>query len=142
MNRAIDIASEGSVRGVILFDGVCNLCSDYVEFVIKRDPDKYFVFAALQSETGLLLGDRYDISGLDSVILIDQGSVYRRSSAALRICAKLHWLWPLLRLLLVIPVPVRDWVYDYIGNHRYQWFGIKQACWVPDPSLNVSDRFL
>ncbi len=127
--------SETIPDALILFDGVCNLCSSSVRFIIRRD----LQFATLQSVAGQRLAQRYGIAGLESVVLIQQGKVYQQSSAALRIARQLNGLWPLLYVLIVIPRPVRDAVYDFIGQRRYRWFGKTEACWLPDPA--IQNRF-
>jgi predicted DCC family thiol-disulfide oxidoreductase YuxK len=125
-------------RPVILFDGVCNLCTGSVRFVIERDSRKRFRFASLQSPVAeRLLGRRED---LESVVLVQHGKTYRKSGAALRIARRLDGLWPALSVLLLIPRPLRDAVYDWIGRRRYRLFGKREACWVPRPEL--ADRFL
>jgi predicted DCC family thiol-disulfide oxidoreductase YuxK len=123
---------------VILFDGVCNLCTGSVQFVIARDSRKRFRFASLQSPVAeRLLGRRDD---LDSVVLVENNAIYRKSSAALRIARRLDGLWPLLSVLRVIPRFLRDAVYDWIGRRRYRMFGRREACWVPGAEL--AERFL
>ena len=127
---------------LILFDGVCNFCCASVQFVIKRDKNNVFHFCQLQSETGKQLMDKFGLSdsGLTSMVLIQNQRAYIKSSAALRIAAKLGGLWPLLSIFLIIPAVIRDVVYDFIGNHRYQWFGKKDVCWIPDDAIR--QRFL
>jgi predicted DCC family thiol-disulfide oxidoreductase YuxK len=123
---------------VILFDGVCNLCTGSVRFVIARDARARFRFASLQSAVARkLLGER---DQLESVVLVEGGKVYRKSTAALRVARRLDGAWPLLAALLVIPRPLRDAVYDWIGRRRYRWFGRTDACWTPQPGL--AERFL
>ena len=125
-------------NAIILFDGVCNLCDGAIAFVIKRDPKKYFRFASLQSETAQkLLGERHS---LDTMILIENGNVYLRSTAALRIAKKLRGLWPLFYIFIVIPKFLRDLLYNWIARNRYRWFGKIEACMVLTPELR--DRFL
>ncbi len=127
---------------VILFDGVCNLCAASVRFVIARDRTARFRFASLQSTVGDELARAHDVdpSALNSVILIQDGHAYQRSSAALRIARQLDDFWPLLYVFIAVPAPLRNLVYDFIGARRYRWFGRKQACWAPDADLNR--RFL
>ncbi len=67
-------------------------------------------------------------------------SPYSCSTAALQIARRLNGLWPLLGAFLIVPRPIRDAVYDWIGRHRYQWFGRKAECWLPNPDLQR--RFL
>lgn len=133
---------ENNEGPVLLFDGVCNFCTGFVRFVIKRDAQAVFRFAPLQSLAAerlvapeLLEGDR-----LASVILVDNGKVYRKSTAALKIVQRLRRLWPLLSVLLIIPRPLRDTVYNWFGRHRYRMFGKRDACFIPDK--DISDRFL
>ena len=129
-------------RPVILFDGVCNLCTGSVRFVIERDSRKQFRFASLQSPVAekLLGPQRNEADRLESVVLVVGERIYRKSSAALLIVRRLDGLWPLLSVLLAIPRPLRDAVYDWIGRRRYRMFGKRAACWKPRPEL--ADRFL
>jgi len=125
-------------RPVILFDGVCNLCTGSVQFVIERDSRKQFRFASLQSPIAeKLLGRRDD---LESMVLVQDGEIYRKSTAALLIAKRLDGLWPLLAAFLVMPRFLRDAVYDWIGRRRYRMFGKRDACWVPNAEL--AERFL
>ena len=129
-------------RPVILFDGVCNLCTGSVRFVIERDSRKQFRFASLQSPVAekLLGPQRNEADRFESVVLVVGERIYRKSSAALLIARRLDGLWPLLSVLLAIPRPLRDAVYDWIGRRRYRMFGKRAACWKPRPEL--ADRFL
>jgi predicted DCC family thiol-disulfide oxidoreductase YuxK len=119
---------------IILFDGICHLCAGSVQFVIRRDPQQRFRFARLQSEIAHQLLADYHVTGsdLDSVILIYQGRLYRKSRAALHTALLLRRGWPLLGLFLLVPRFIADPVYDYIGRHRYQWFGKKESCLLPE----------
>ena len=127
---------------VVLFDGVCNLCNGSVRFIIERDPRARFQFAPLQSPAAdRLIGAQVDRASLpDSIVLVDDGRLYVRSSAALRIARGLRFPWPLAWIFIVVPRPIRDWVYDLIARHRYAWFGRRDECMVPTP--DVRSRFL
>ena len=127
---------------VILFDGVCNLCNGFVQFVIRQDTGKRFYFASLQSEIAreLLKDQSPSAQAMDSVVLIENGRYYRQSPAALRILRQLGGGWPLLYGFIVLPAFLRDWIYDRIAKNRYRWFGQRQACMVPSPELKA--RFL
>jgi predicted DCC family thiol-disulfide oxidoreductase YuxK len=76
----------------------------------------------------------------ESVVLVEDGKAYRKSSAVLRIARRLDGAWPLLAMLLIVPRPLRDALYDWIGRHRYRWFGKREACWRPAPEL--AERFI
>jgi predicted DCC family thiol-disulfide oxidoreductase YuxK len=129
-------------QSVILFDGVCNLCNSFVQFVIARDPLGRFQFAPLQSGAAArLLGarDTHD-ERPDSMFLVQDGRVFTRSAAALRILRGLRFPWPLAFACIAVPRPLRDWAYDMVARHRDQWFGRRDVCMVPTPDLRA--RFL
>ncbi|MGV3585395.1 MAG: thiol-disulfide oxidoreductase DCC family protein [Adhaeribacter sp.] len=131
-----------SESAVILFDGVCNLCNGFVQFVISHDPAGRFKFAALQSETGqqLLQNFQPGVYNLDTVILIENNKLYHRSTAALRILRHLSGAWPLLYLAIILPVFFRDRVYNFVARNRYRWLGQRESCLMPTPALKA--RFL
>lgn len=118
---------------IILFDGVCNLCQNSVQFILKRDTKKQCYFIPLQSELAqsLIAETGYAIESTGSMVLIESGSWYFRSTAALRIARKLSGGWPLLYLFIVIPPFIRDWVYNWISNNRFRWWGKSESCWLP-----------
>jgi len=127
---------------VLLFDGVCNLCNATVNFIIDRDPRKLFRFAPLQSEIGRRVLAEYGLSTEDfrTFVLIENGRCYTRSTAALRVLGTLGGLWPLVRIFLLVPRPIRDGIYSFVATHRYKWFGRTEACRIPTP--DIEDRFL
>ncbi len=133
--------SAGQTERIVLFDGVCNLCNGAVQFVVDRDPQAIFRFAALQSEAATrLLAERgimVDVNAPDSIVLIEGGKVYQRSDAALRIAQKLSAAWPAMYAFIVVPRFVRDAVYKFIAQHRYLWFGRTEVCRVPTPELRA-----
>ena len=122
---------------VILFDGVCNLCNGAVTFIIKRDPKNKFKFAALQSDIGQILTAQHgiDTAKTDSIILVENNSVYIKSTAALRIARQMSGAYPLLYGFIIFPAFFRNWVYDWIAKNRYKWFGSKESCMIPTPEL-------
>ena len=125
---------------IILFDGVCNLCNNAVNFVIKRDKKSVFRFASLQSDIGQKLTNErgIDTTKVDSIILIDPGTAwYEKSTAALQIAKQLSGMFPLLSVFLIFPKSFRDWVYDIIAKNRYKWFGKKDQCVIPTPELKA-----
>ena len=127
---------------IILFDGVCNLCNSSVNLIIDHDKKNDFRFASLQSEAGqdLLKKFHLNVKDFDSIILIENGKHYQRSSAVLKIVKKFPGLWKLLYLFIIVPKPLRDFVYDNIADNRYKWFGKKESCRVPTPELK--EKFL
>lgn len=127
---------------VLLFDGVCNLCNGIVQFIIERDPDAHIKFAPLQSPVAvqLLAGHPNRANLPDTVVLVEDGQLYVRSTAALRAARHLRFPWFLARVFLIVPRPLRDRVYDWVARHRYGWFGKRDTCMVPTPELRA--RFL
>lgn len=130
---------------IILFDGVCNLCSRSVRFVIARDPHAHFRFAALQSEAARRICTERSISmptalEPDSIVVIADGKSLERSDAALAIAARLPLPWSLLRIFRAIPRPLRDWLYRLVAKNRYRWFGRTDACMMPTPEIRA--RFI
>lgn len=127
---------------VILFDGVCNLCNGFVQFVITHDSQALFRFASLQSEAGQALLARRGVAVAatpESVVLVDNSGVFTHSDAVLRILRRLAgWRW--LYALRIVPRGLRDAVYCWVARHRYRWFGRQGACWLPTPALQA--RFL
>ncbi|WP_300437558.1 thiol-disulfide oxidoreductase DCC family protein [Christiangramia sp.] len=127
-------------KKIVLFDGVCNLCNDAVQRIIKHDKKDVFRFASLQSDLGKKLVEErnLDPEALDSIILIDPGvAYYRKSTAALEISRDLSGGYSLLRNFLFLPESLRDGIYDLIATNRYKWFGKKDQCMIPSPDLKA-----
>lgn len=127
---------------LILFDGVCNFCGFWVRFLIRRDPEKRFRFASLQSATGreILQKVGLPVGELNTMIYAEDSRTYLGSAAVLRVARAMHGLWPLLYLFIAVPAPLRDLVYRWVARHRYRWFGKRDSCLVP--SADLQDRFL
>lgn len=129
-------------HSIILFDGVCNFCNYWVNFIIDRDVENIFKFAALQSEKGHEILEKFNLSkdDFDSFILISNDKVYNKSVAALKIAGKLRG-WPkLLVPFQILPPPVTDLLYGIIAKNRYKIFGKREACRIPTPEERA--RFL
>jgi predicted DCC family thiol-disulfide oxidoreductase YuxK len=137
-------APERGRETVLLFDGVCNLCNGWVDFLIGRDHRKRLRFGSLQSDAGNERVNRLAIPAtgpdLRTVILIEGQRVYTESSAALRALATLGGLYKVALALLVIPRFLRDAVYRWIARNRYHWFGKRDTCRIP--TADERERFL
>jgi predicted DCC family thiol-disulfide oxidoreductase YuxK len=125
---------------VLFFDGVCNLCNKTVDFLIRRDKKNVLRFSPLQGTTARELLPKEMVEALPSVALVDKNGTYQRSTAILRVAAKLGGLWPVVLVFLVIPAPIRDAIYNWIGKNRYKWFGQKDSCRLP--TLEERAKFL
>lgn len=134
--------SELQDKGIVLFDGVCNFCNASINFMIRNDRADYFRFLPLQSEKGKKIVERYhlDPENLQTVILLENGKIYTRSTAALRIARKLRGAWKLFYAFVIVPPFLRDLVYNVIAKNRYRWWGKQDACMVPTP--DVRKKFL
>lgn len=130
------------LSSVILFDGVCNLCNGFVNFVIARDPAGRFRFGPLQSPAAQRLLGSIDSreSWPDSLVFVDNGRIWTRSAAALRVARGLTFPWPLVYVFVVVPRPLRDWIYNRVARNRYRWFGKQAVCMMPTPALRA--RFI
>ena len=157
MPAANDPRLANHERPVVLFDGVCNLCTASVDFILRWERRPLHLFGSLQSEAardllrtlpprrndaGTPANELERDSGDDpsSIVLIDEAGVHTQSTAALRISRHLRAPWSWLYALLLIPRPLRDGVYRFIARHRYAWFGRRDACRVPTPELQ--SRFI
>ena len=130
-------------KDIVLFDGVCNLCNGFVNFILDRDISNRFVFGSLQSDQGksLLIDYNLNPAALDSVVVISAtGEALVKSNAAIYILSHLHMPWSLIRIFKVLPRWLRDMVYDVIAANRYRWFGRQDQCRLPSPELK--QRFL
>jgi len=128
-----------SEQHIVLFDGVCNLCNNGVQFIIKKDKRNLFNFAALQSEYGEILLNKHQINteNMDSFVYIQKGKAYVKSTAALKIAKELKRGWQLFYVFIIFPAFFRNWFYDFIAKNRYRWFGKKDSCMIPTPELKA-----
>ena len=129
-------------HSIILFDGVCNLCSSIVSFIIKRDTQKKYLFASLQSEKGQQLLKKYGLpeSDFNSFVLIKDEKCYHKSTAGLILLHDLGGFRNFFYILRFVPVQIRDFFYDMAEKYRFNVFGKKDACMIPDEDL--ISRFL
>jgi len=131
-------------QSIILFDGVCNLCEGFVKFVIQRDSNAYFMFTPLQSDFANDIinnnSDSNNYFNIDTIILLHKGIIYDKSDAVLMIMQHLDGYWPLLRILKILPLRLRNYIYDIVASNRYFIFGKKDHCLLPTP--NINNRFI
>lgn len=127
---------------VIFFDGVCNLCNSSVRFVLRNNSNQSIKFATVQSELGkrTLTANNMSVDTFDSMLYLEDGKVYLKSTAALKIASQLSFPWKLLQIFYLIPRPIRDWFYEQVAKNRYQWFGRQEMCLVPTDE--IKDRFI
>ncbi len=118
---------------IILFDGVCNFCNFWVNFIIDRDKKDKFRFAALQSETGQGYLKKFNLStkDFDTFVLLHNEKCFTRSTAGLMVLKELSSPLKLFYLFIIIPSPVRNFIYELIAKYRYKFFGKRESCRIP-----------
>ena len=127
---------------VVLFDGVCNLCNGWVRFLIARDRQARLRLASVQSDAGkaILAACGLPTDEFNTMVFLEKGRAYIKSTAFLRVVRHFPWPWPLLSAGRIVPRPVRDWLYDRVALNRYALFGRQEVCMVPTPEIRK--RFL
>jgi predicted DCC family thiol-disulfide oxidoreductase YuxK len=123
-------------KPILFYDGFCNLCSGFVQFVMKRNAGGNITFAPLQSPESKEFLARHDVDAtrLDTMVCVVDGRAYTRSTGVIRIVQNLPGGWCAVRVLLILPASIRDWAYDFVGRNRYRWFGQRSTCYLPPPA--------
>jgi len=127
---------------IIFFDGVCNLCNFWVNYVIRNDPDEFFCFTSLQSDfASSFLKQNKINSDFETIILYSEGKFFKESDAIISILYKIRGFNRVLSILIkLIPLKIRNSLYRFISRNRYPLFGRRDHCMVP--SHNIKNRFL
>ena len=127
---------------IILFDGICNFCNASVNKIIEHDKKNVFKFAAIQSDAGKIILTEFsiDTSKTDSILLIENNTIFTKSTAVLKIAKQLSGLYKLSYVFIIIPPFIRNAIYDFIAKNRYKWFGKKESCMIP--TKEASGKFL
>ena len=128
-----------SSHAIVLFDGTCAFCEGSVIFIAKRDPTGYFRFGASQSAEAATLLAQHGLTrhSARSIILLEDEHAHLRSTAVLRIAARMTFPWSLFRVLLIVPAPVRDAVYRVVAAIRHRIAGQSNACNIPPPEIRA-----
>lgn len=133
--------SDNTKRPILFFDGNCGLCNRSVKFVLRKEKKHELIFSPLQSEFAKRTLAPFNLEGkMDSMVLLENGKVHLRSSAALRVTKYLKGLWPGMLAFLIVPSFIRNFIYDYIAKNRITWFGSADYCEMMTPELKK--RFL
>ena len=134
--------SRMDAKQIIIFDGVCNLCTRSVKFIIKHDPAARFQFTAFQTKAGMKVLNQYGVKpkNVDTLLFIKGQRLFARSDAVLEIAKELEGPWKLLVVFKVLPKKIRDWLYALLAKNRYNIFGKQDHCLVPTDDIKA--RFL
>jgi len=131
-----------NTQSIILFDGVCNFCNAAVNFTIKRNAKANILFTPMQSAAGQKLLEQHQLPADDmkSFIFIENNTVYKQSTGALKVSRHLKGWWPLCYGFIIVHTFIRDGIYNWVAKNRYKWFGKKESCMIPTPEVKA--RFL
>jgi predicted DCC family thiol-disulfide oxidoreductase YuxK len=129
-------------RPILVFDGHCVLCSRFVQFVLRHDRRRLFRLLAAQTPLGAALYRHFSLASQDyeTNILIENGRAWVKSESSIRIVERLGFPWSLVAILRIMPLPMRDWLYEIVARNRLRWFGERTSCYLPDAS--VAERFI
>ena len=137
-DSAAQAIAEGQGAHLVLYDGVCGLCDRLLQFLLMHDRRRVFTFASLQSAPGRAMVERFggNPDELTSFYVVagyraSRARMFSRSSAALFVAGQLGWPWKIAVVLRVLPVEVRDWLYNLVARHRYRVFGRYEQCLAP-----------
>jgi len=129
---------EPLAEPIIFYDGVCGVCNIFVQKVVRADKNGIYKFAPIQGETAQrYLGAPVANPDAWSIALIDESGIHEASSAVLRVLRRIRWGFGLPLIGLLVPRPIRDWVYGRVAKYRYRLFGKTDSCQVPSPSLRA-----
>jgi predicted DCC family thiol-disulfide oxidoreductase YuxK len=130
------------VSGIVLFDGTCLFCEGTVKFIAAHDPAGYFKFGASQTPAAQAIMHEHGVDRVAarSIILIEDGQTYLRSTASLRIARRLTFPWNMAAAFLMVPRPIRDGVYNIVSAVRQKIAGESNACDIPPPAIR--DRLI
>ena len=137
-------AQPGQMGGppLIIFDGVCVMCSAWARFVMRHDTRRLFLLTTAQSPTGraTYLRHALDPDAMETMIVAIDGHAHIRSDAILAVLSRLGWPWRAAVVMRIVPRPLRDAGYRWVARNRYRWFGKRDTCWLPDAS--TADRMV
>ena len=131
-------ASDWEGAHLVLYDGVCGLCSRLVQFLLAHDRRAVFNFASLLSATGQAIVEQGggDVHQLTTFYVFanyrtPDARLLRKSDAALFVAAEFGWPWRMVRFLRFFPKAFLDGVYDVVARSRYRVFGRYEQCRMP-----------
>ncbi|UVK39592.1 DUF393 domain-containing protein [Mesorhizobium sp. AR10] len=136
-NHPPDTSVFDAAQPLLVFDGVCVFCSGFVRMVIRLDRKSRFRFATAQSPFGEALFQKYGLrtDSYETNLVLIGGTAFTRLDSFVAVMAELGWPWRAAKLLLLLPRPLRNWLYDRIAKNRYALFGKRDSCEIPSAEL-------
>lgn len=137
-----DIPTFDDRHPLLIYDGVCVLCSGFVKFIVRHDKAGRFRFVAAQSALGEALFRHYgfDTHTYETNLVLADGKAHAKMRSFSAVMARLPWPWRILAIAALLPGPIGNPIYAWIARNRYRWFGRTDNCMVPDAT--VRSRFL
>ena len=132
-------------KTIILFDGECTMCNNYILFVAKHDSDDNFRFLSIQNKKVNELKKIHSIctENISSIYIIDNNEIKSKSRAVLKIMSMLKFPYNLLIVFYVIPGFLRDLIYDLVAKNRYRIFGKVDECSIVKKYTNlIQDKLI
>ncbi|OQW46905.1 MAG: hypothetical protein A4S09_03080 [Proteobacteria bacterium SG_bin7] len=125
--------SDEKLKSIIFYDGICVLCNKFTNFLFKEDFAHHFYYAPLQGKTAKEKLPRTDSAQIQSIVFFDENKCYYRLDAVIRILSEVGGIWHLAKILWLLPKNIRDKIYNWVANNRYDWFGTLNYCPLPTP---------
>jgi predicted DCC family thiol-disulfide oxidoreductase YuxK len=125
--------ADEKLKPIVFYDGICVLCNRFTSFLFEEDFARHFYYAPLQGKTAKIKLPRPDHTQVHSIVFLDENKCYYRLDAIIKIFSEVGGVWHLMRLLWLIPHALRDRIYMWVANHRYDWFGTLNFCPLPSP---------
>ena len=119
-----------NTKPVLYYDAHCKLCNTWLNILRRIDKNNGINFSALQSKAGKILFEKYkfDYQNTDTVIFEKDSKIFVRSEAVIECISCINGFWNIVKVLRIIPLKIRDSVYDTIARNRYKWFGRTNSC--------------
>jgi len=133
-NRIWVKMNEQKENPILFFDDYCTLCSGAVNFILKKEKGSYYNFASFHSKKAkIILPEEFLTEPTASIVVFDNSRFYIQSEATLQIARHLRFPWNTLLLFKIFPIKLRDTIYEWVARNRYNWFGKRKSCLLPDP---------
>jgi len=131
-----------SQETILFFDTKCILCNSSIAFILKHEKDNKIIFCSQQSDLGKQkINELFKNKTIpNSLVFLNQGKVYSKSTAVLHLCKFLKGLFPILFCFIIVPPFIRNLIYDIVAKNRYKWFGKQNQCILANESNK--DRFI